>query len=123
MKSKLLVIFFVITAALTIAAQGEIPSVDEVLEAASGPLVGSVVAAILSGVVELWPKYNELTARAKRIVFFVLCLFVPVGAACLRAALGFEPWSFDPLVWHALWNGLAAGGVGTLLHSRKLATV
>ena len=39
---------------------------------------------------------------------------------CLRAALGYVPWSFDPLIWHALWNGFVAGGVGTVAHTRKL---
>jgi len=55
------------------------------------------------------------------LVYLGLSLFVPVAAACLRAALGYVAWSFDPLIWHAIWNGVAAFGAGTVVHTRKLA--
>ena len=40
--------------------------------------------------------------------------------ATARAGMGYTPWSFDPLYWHALWYGFAAYGVGNVAHTRKL---
>ena len=101
--------------------QGEPPTFDAFLAAVSGPLVAAAVALIMSWLVDLWPKYDKLDGRLKRLVFAALCLVIPVLAAVLRAALGYVPWSFDPLVWHAIWNGAGAFGVGTLAHTRKLS--
>jgi len=97
-----------------------IPTFDAWLQAASGPLVSAVVAVLISFVVEYWPAYDGLAAKYKRLVYFGLCLAVPVAAAALRGALGYAAWSFDPLFWHAIWAGLSAGGIGTLAHTRKL---
>jgi hypothetical protein len=122
-RTKYLLLLLVALSLLLVAAQGEgeIPSFDEALQGASGPLVGAVVAVIISWVVEFVPAYGSLAPRYKRLVYFGLCMVVPVSAACLRATLGYVAWSFDPLVWQALWNGAAAGGVGTLVHARKLS--
>jgi hypothetical protein len=102
--------------------EGEIPTFDGWLQEASGPLVSAIVGVALSFLVEWWPAYQEWPSRWKRLVYFGLCLVTPVGAACLRAALGYVPWSFDPLVWHAIWSGVMAGGAGTVAHARKLPT-
>ena len=112
---------FVRPAYASFVQQVDIPTFDTWLAAASGPLVSAIVGFLLSWVVEWWPAYNNWPSRSKRLVYFALCLVVPVGAACLRAALGYVPWSFDPLIWHAIWNGFVAGGVGTIAHTRKLA--
>lgn len=101
-------------------AQGEIPTFDSWLTAASGPLVAAIVGFLLSWVVEWWPAYDKLAPRVKRLAFFIMCLIVPVLAATLRGLLGYVAWSFDPLYWHALWAGFAASGIGTLAHTRKL---
>lgn len=100
--------------------QGDIPSFDSFLQALAGPLVAAAVGIILSVVVEYWPRFEALEPRYKRLAYFGLCMLVPLLAAILRAVLGYVPWSFDPLLWHAIWNGAAAGGVGTLAHARKL---
>lgn len=94
---------------------------DEFLMAASGPLVAAIVGGILSFVVEYWPQFEALAERYKRLVFLALCLVVPAAAALLRAALGYVPLTFDPLIWQALVAGAAAGGIGTLVHARKLS--
>jgi len=101
--------------------EGDIPTFDSWLQGASGPLVSAIVGVALSFVVEWWPAYQTWPARWKRLTFFCLSLVLPVGAACLRAALGYVAWSFDPLVWHAIWYGVMAGGAGTLAHIRKLS--
>jgi hypothetical protein len=116
----------IVTLALVVApvaasnGEGDIPTFDVWLQGASGPLVSAIVGVVLSFVIEWWPAYQTWPARWKRLTFFGLSLVTPVGAACLRAALGYAPWTFDPLVWHALWNGVLAGGAGTVAHARKL---
>jgi hypothetical protein len=105
-----------------VAAQdGEaIPSFDVWLQAMSGPLVGTAVALLLSVAAEHWSQFEALSPKSKRVVYFGLCMVLPLVAASLRALLGYVPWSFDPLLWHALWNGFGAAGVGTLGHTFKL---
>ena len=118
-----LIMLFAFLLAQGVSAQGpegSIPSFDVWLAALSGPLVGAAVALLLSIAVEYVPVYKGLAPRWKRVVFFGLCMIVPIGAASLRAGLGYVAWSFDPLIWHAMWNGAAAAGVGTLAHTRKL---
>lgn len=101
----------------------EPPSFDAFLQLLSGPLVAAAAGLALSVGVEYWRAYDNLEARWKRLIFFGLCLIIPVMAAVLRGALGYVPWSFDPLIWSAIWNGCAAGGIGTLAHTRKLGDV
>jgi len=115
-----------VTSMPAVASVGQdeaIPTFDSWLESASGPLVSVIVGILLSWLVEWWPAYASWPSRQKRVVFIVLCLAVPVGAACLRAALGYVAWSFDPLVWYALWAGFAAAGAGTAVHARTGAGV
>ena len=101
-------------------AQEEIPTFDKALTAASGPAVAIIVGFLLSWVVEFFPAYENLAPKVKRLTFLGLCLVVPVLAATARAGMGYTPWSFDPLYWHALWYGFAAYGVGNVAHTRKL---
>ncbi|MBN1954285.1 MAG: hypothetical protein JW900_04455 [Anaerolineae bacterium] len=129
MKRLVFVVVLVLLAALTTPAlakplllQGEPPTFDAFLAALSGPLAAAAVSLALSWLVDLWPKYEQLDPRLKRIVFFALCLTIPIAAAVLRGLLGYVSWSFDPLIWHAIWNGVGAFGVGTLAHTRKLKT-
>lgn len=98
----------------------EVPTFDGFLAALAGPLVAAAVGVILSIVVEYWSGYEALQPKWKRLVFFGLCLIVPIAAAFLRWGLGYVELTFDPLIWHAIWNGAAAGGIGTLAHTRKL---
>lgn len=108
-----------------VAAQNgdAIPSFDTWLQAMSGPLVGTAVALLLSVVAEHWQKFEAMPPQKKRVVYFGLCMVLPLLAASGRALLGYVPWSFDPLLWHALWNGFGAAGVGTLGHTFKLPKV
>ena len=117
----LAVVCLLLALAVPVYAQGgEIPSFETWLMWASGPLVAVIVGLILSAVVEWWPAYEKLTPRVSRLAFFALCVAVPVLAATARGLLGFAEWSFDPLYWHAIWQGMGAAGVGTLLHIRKM---
>lgn len=106
------------------SGQTEIPTFDEALIAASGPMVSIIVGFLISLAIEYWPEYQAWPGNVKRALFFALCLVVPVGSAALRGALGYAPWSFDPLFWQALWNGFGAGLAGTAVHikARNAAT-
>lgn len=119
---KLLVSYSIIVLALlSMSAQAsDAPSFDQWLQAMSGPLAGSAVAVLLSWLVEYWPAYQIFDPKYKRLVFFALSLILPVATACLRGALGYAAWSFDPLIWRAIVAGFAAAGVGTVAHTRKL---
>lgn len=114
-----LVLLFAVLAA-PVLAQEEIPTFDTWLTWASGPLVAVIVGLILSVVVEWFPQYEALAPRVKRVAFWGLCLLIPIVAATVRGVLGFAEWSFDPLYWHAIWQGAGAAGIGTLAHIRKL---
>ena len=91
--------------------------------AASGPLVSVIVGFLISLLLDVWPSYGNLASQWKRFVYGGLCLVIPVAAASLRAALGYAAWSFDPLIWHALWSGFAAAIAGTVVHNRKAAVM
>jgi len=106
---------------ITFASESPTMPFDKFLEAASGPWIAAIVALVLSWVCEYWPKYQEWPPKFKRLAYFGLALVVPLLAALLRGVLGYAPWSFDPLIWSALWNGAAAGGIGTVMHIRKPA--
>ena len=93
----------------------------EFLQYAGGPGIGVVVGFVMSFLVEYWPWFAGLAERPKRLVFFGFCFVLPVLCAILKAALGFEPWTFDPLFWQALVAAFAAAFGGTLAHARKLS--
>ena len=100
-----------------LASNGEtIPSFDEALIYASGIGISVIVGFVISVLLDYWPAYAELTTAQKRAVYAGFCLVVPVGAATLRGLLGYTPWTFDPLYWHAIWSGVATWIAGTLVH-------
>ena len=123
MRIRLLIIAVVLLAAVVtpvVAYQadgtGPIPSFDEWLEGVSGPFLGTVLAVLLSWVTEFFPRYNEMEKRVKMAVYLVECLVISAGAAALRGILGYVEWSFDPLIWHALWSAFAQFGMGAFVH-------
>jgi hypothetical protein len=101
-------------------AEGDIPTFDAFLVFLSSTGVAAAAGIVLSWVIEYWPAYEALAPKTKRLAYFGLCLVLPIGAALLRWGLGYVDLTFDPLLWHALWNGAAAGGIGTLFHTRQL---
>lgn len=102
-----------------LADNGEtIPSFDEALIYASGIGIAVIVGFVISVLLDYWPAYADLTTAQKRALYAGFCLVVPIGAATLRGALGYTPWTFDPLYWHALWSGVATWIAGTAVHNK-----
>jgi hypothetical protein len=128
MRKRITVLLAIVALLALVAApaaasngEGDIPTFDAWLQAASGPLVSVIAGMLISWPVGLWPAYNDWETKYKRLVYGGICITVPVGAACLRASLGYVAWSFDPLIWHALWHDIAAALAGTVdYHARKL---
>lgn len=92
----------------------------------SGPGIAIVAGILLSFALEYVPRfaywYQPLAPKAKRLVYSALCFVVPVLGAILLGFGGYEPWSWDPLIWRALVGGSAAAGLGTLTATRLLSS-
>jgi MFS family permease len=86
----------------------------------SGAGVSTGVAVVLSILVEYVPRYSYLSPKQKRLIYAALCLVMPVTGAALLAAGGYEPLTWDPLVWRAVLAGAAAFGAGTAAHTPRL---
>jgi len=95
---------------------------SEFLQYAASPGIAAIVGAILSVVVEYLPEYDNLEPKWKRLVFFGLCMVVPLAATALAIATGeWGAWGdWAGTWWPALVAGFAAGGVGTVIHTRKV---
>lgn len=91
-------------------------SFAEFLRYAAGDGVSIIVGVVLSQVAEYIPAYQALEAKPKALAFIGACFVIPLLAATLLGACGYEPWSFDPLFWQAIIAGFVASGVGTLTH-------
>jgi len=118
-KATLLaVLLLVVIVSPVLADNGEtIPTFDEALIYASSMAgIAVIIGFVISLLLDYWPAYADLTTAQKRALYAVLCLVLPVGAATLRGTMGYTPWTFDPLYWHALWCGVAAWIAGTLMH-------
>ena len=83
-------------------------------------VLGAVVGVLLSFAVDYFPSYDTLSAKAKRLVFFGLCLAISAGAGALIPLLQGQALHWDPIVANAIVASLAAMGGGTLAHTREL---
>jgi len=90
----------------------------------SGPGIAIAAGVLLSFALEYVPRfsywYTPMSPKDKRLVYSALCFVVPVLGAILLGLGGYEPWSWDPLIWRALVGGSAAAGIGTLTATRLL---
>lgn len=83
-------------------------------------VLGAVVGVILSFVVDWIPGYANVNAKAKRLIFFGVCLVISAGAGVLIPLIQGHPLAWDPIVGNAIVASLAAMSGGTLAHTREL---
>jgi hypothetical protein len=99
---------------------------ESFLRFVSGEGIATVAGILLSLALQHVPRlaywYDPLDPKDKRLVYVALCFVVPVLGATLLGLGGYEPWSWDPLIWRALVGGAAAAGIGTLTATRLLSS-
>ncbi len=88
-----------------------------------GPGINLAVGALLAVVVEYWPQFQAMQSKHKRLAFFGLCLAVPLLAAVVACASGYQVWSFAATFWPVIWAGIVAAGSGTLVHTKYIQEV
>lgn len=77
----------------------------------------------LSILMEYVTPYNALAPKWKRVVFFGLCLLLPLVAACLGILTAGWSASWDGTLWPALVAGVLAFSAGQIVHTRWLSDV
>ena len=86
--------------------------------------VEGVAAAVfgigLSYLVEAWPQFEALSARAKRYVVMAICVGVPLLALTLAWLTGCTAQPSGEDVWQAVLAGFLAFGASQFAHARKL---
>ena len=83
------------------------------------------VAAVVFGVglsylVEAWPQFEALSARAKRYVVMAICVGVPLLALTLAWLTGCTAQPSGEDVWQAVLAGTLAFGASQWAHAREL---
>lgn len=91
----------------------------EFLMYVQGAGVNAAVGFLLSYLVEWWPEYADLEAKAKRLVMLGLCLVVPLLAAVVGVAMGFQALALETF-WQAAQAGFLAFVASQAAHTRKL---
>lgn len=90
----------------------------EVLKAARGPELQSIVGVIWSFLVEASPAFRRMRPATKRVCIAFLCLAIPLLATGCSIALGYEA---GPSAWEeAIEAGFAAYFASQVAHLRKL---
>ncbi len=82
--------------------------------------IAGAVGVVLSWLAEYVPAFDALVPKWKRLVFFGVCMIVPLCAAALGIWTCGWPASWELTFWPAILAGGIAFGGGTLAHARKL---
>lgn len=99
-------------------------TLQAVLLSAQGPWINAIVGMLLSVLGEYLPPqcYLDLSKKKKRMVFAAVALLVPVLAAALSCALGYQTWELEATFWPAIMNGgIIAFALGTLAHTNWIS--
>ena len=83
-------------------------------------VLGAVVGAFLSFVVDFFPGYEKLNGKLKRLCFYGIALVFSGAAGALIPILQGQTPQWDPILANAIVATLAAWGGGTLAHTREL---
>ena len=83
---------------------------------------GIAVAAgiVWSLLIEYWAQFEAMASKWKRLVFFVVCMALPLAAAALGVLTQGWPLNFEVTFWPAIVAGALAFGSGTVTHTTKL---
>ena len=128
-RTALIVVLVLLLAAMlpamVVLAQEGVAAEDSVLKPLLENLfipgvLGAVVGILLSYVVDWIPGYGKVNAKAKRLMFFGVCLVISAGAGVLIPLIQGHPLAWDPIVGNAIVASLAAMSGGTLAHTREL---
>ena len=95
-------------------------SFPEFLTYAQGPGINLIIGFVLSFVVEWYPSWGNLPPRVKRIAMGFLSLVVPIAAAALSVAMGYQDSSFESTFWPAIVAGFTAFTGSQAGHLRSL---
>jgi len=96
---------------------------SEFLIYASGPGVGAIVGVLLSELAGYWAAFENLDAKGKRVVMFMMCLAVPVVASALGVFTADWAASWENTYWPALVSGFTAFTASQAVHTRKLGRI
>lgn len=79
----------------------------------------AAVGLVMSWIIEYFGAYTALAPKWKRLVFFGVCLVLPLLAAGLGVVTHLYPLTWDTF-WQAIVAGATSFSAGTLMHTRKL---
>ena len=74
----------------------------------------------MSYLLDVFPKFEELDAKAKRYIVMGICVAVPVAALLLSWATKCIPTLTGEDIWQAVMAGGLAFGASQFAHARKL---
>jgi hypothetical protein len=95
------------------------PSWSDALHFLAGPGAAVVAGMVISIVAESWIECQALEQKYKVAIYFGLCVSASLLGTLLAVATNvWGAWNdVQGTWWPALWNGVAASGIGTLFHA------
>jgi len=75
----------------------------------------------LSYLVDVWPKFETLSAKAKRFTVMGICVALPLLALGLTWLTGCNAQPSGEDVWQAVLAGFLAFGASQFAHARELS--
>jgi MFS family permease len=112
-------LFWLSLSQVVVAQSPSQPTYEQALRWVVGPGAAVLAGLAISVLSEYWSKFQSLEAKYKVAVYFGLCLVATFTATALAVASGlWGAWNdIQNTWWPALWNGIAASGIGTLFHA------
>lgn len=121
MRKLFLIVLILLVFAPVVEAADGVPAWDWFLTYLSQKAGASAaVGIVLSYIAEYIPKYDALDKKGKRLVFFGVCLTIPLAASLLGSLTAGWGWGWNAVYWPAIVSGFAAFAAGTLAHTRVM---
>lgn len=89
---------------------------------AQNPGIAVVVGVVVSIAAEYVPQFGKLESKWKLPVILAFNVGIPLAAAGVGVAMGYQPGGFDATYWPALVAGVAAfaGGQGNWVRAEVI---